>query len=198
MKNFVFAILFLAGCSNRSSNTNNGVTVSDSLTAQSINRSDINHSCCFQTEKDFLPFFPDSSADFRPDNEPRLIEMKCITDTMLVSNSARGYFDADGKMIVVTINDYCTTGEQQLFSDYDGMMHAYKDDKSVSEFNEFEEPGQHYGFACYVPVNDIAVLSIVVDKRFIVEIIQHEATSTKSVMKMLEYVPVKELAMFRK
>lgn len=166
--------------------------------AVAMDRSDIHHSCCFQSEKDFLPFFPDSSADFRPDNSARDIELKCVTDTMLVSSSTKGYRNTKDELVSVKISDYCSIGEQQLDTNYSGMLHAYKNDPFANEYNEFEVPGTYYGFACYLPANKLAILTIVVDKRFVIEIIQHQASSSKSVMKMLEYIPVNELALYRR
>lgn len=196
---FFTIILLLAACGNNGNRPHRD-SLPDDLTVKEYaeDRSDIHHSCCFQSEKDFLPFFPDSSADFRPDKGARDIELKCVTDTLLVSSSTKGYLTADHQLVSVKISDYCAIGEQQLDTNYIGLLRAYRQDKTSSEFNEFEVAGIYYGFACYLPSNKLALLTIVVDKRFTVEITQHQAASSKSVMKMLEYIPVSELAQYKR
>lgn len=168
----------------------------DTITTHDL--SDINHSCCFTSEEDFLPFFPDSSADFRFDNEARVTNLKCISDTMLASQSVRGYLDSDGKTVTVGIDDYCAVGPALLDSDYVHMMRAYRDDKTVTEYNEFEMPGLYHGFVSYQKGIKLAIVTLVVDQRFMVEIVAQQATGSRSVMKMLDYIPVKSLAAWNK
>lgn len=161
-------------------------------------RHDVNGCCCFTTEEEFLRFMPDSSADFVPVINDTLIELWCEEDTTQLSSVTIGYKDKQNHVLHAGISDYCPALNPSLDSGYYLHLMGFKNSPTVGEFNEFEIPGIAYGFTAYEPNNNYATAMIIVDKRFAVSITQYETSSTKSVIKMIEYFNFKELAAFKK
>lgn len=169
--------------------------LNDSLQA-TIDRRDANHSCCFQNEKDFAPFFPDTCGKFTLQPLPS-VALKCVTDTLTHSSARYGYANAEGHLITVTLADYCTA-PQMLQTDYSLLFERYKNAGSKSEFNEFDVPASHHGFTHFDNKTRTATLVIVVDKRFIVEIDDQVCENTKSVLTIYEQLPIDLLVAYRR
>lgn len=164
--------------------------------SSSGNRADLNTSCCFQSEKDFTPFFPDTCGKFTLQPLPS-VALKCVTDTLTHSSARYGYANAEGHLITVTLADYCTS-PQMLQTDYSLQFERCKNAGSKSEFNEFDVPDSHHGFTHFDDVTRTATLVIVVDKRFIVEIDDQVCANTKSVLTIYEKLPLASLAAYGK
>lgn len=188
------ALLFSCGTPDtQSSDADTTPTAKDSSVV--INdRADIHQSCCFQTEKDFLLFFPDTIGEFIG-MDGRAVEMKCITDTMEHSSSMKSYVNAKGHVVTVTITDYCATPDI-LRTDYHVKFESYKGLERQGEFNEFEVAGYYHGFSHYDSDIRLAALVVVVDNRFEVEIVDQVCDNTKNVLVIYDALPLKELSEF--
>ncbi len=165
--------------------------LADSFSA-AYDRTDINHCCCFQNEKEFDTFFPSACGNFSRIDE-RTTNLYCLTDTLLRTYAVQAYADGNDHNVVVYINDYCNTPDA-LDGDYI-LSHEIK--KNVPEFNEFDG-GSYYGFTCYDKNKQEAYLIVVVDKRFTVEILDQVCENTKNVLAIYKALPLTELSEFGK
>lgn len=190
----VGALAFSCGTPDTQSPDADTTRISKDSSVAINDRADIHQSCCFQTEKDFLPFFPDTIGGFIG-MDGRTAEMKCITDTMAHSTSMKSYVNAKGHVVTVTITDYCATPDI-LRTDYHIKFESYTGLERQGEFNEFEVAGYYHGFSHFDSDIRLAALVVVVDNRFEVEIIDQVCDNTKNVLMIYEALPLKELSEF--
>jgi hypothetical protein len=194
----ILSLIFLAACSGVDSTNLNKDSAAENVDSTTVidSRADVNQCCCFQSEKDFLAFFPDVCGSFI--GQPgRTVEMKCITDTITQSNSTKTYANREGHIVAVTITDYCSTVET-LRTDFALIFEHYKGLERQGEFNEFEVSGSYHGFSHFDPGARLAVVYVVVDNRFLVDIVDQQCENTKNVLMVYEHLPLQELAAFRK
>jgi hypothetical protein len=185
----VVVVLFLTSCTNQSDEYRHDSIEHSKDSLQNIaDRKDKQKKCCFQTADEFTQFLPDTLSGFTKHNTESLLP---CTDDTLAHNSARAeYIDERGHMLVIRITEYCPA-PFMLASDY---SLKYEMHKSTAEFNEFDVPPTHHGFATYDKSKSTAYLLVEVDERFLVEITDQVCDNTKSVVKVFESLPLDKLA----
>lgn len=188
------SLILLCGCGNSapvSDNADSSIGLNDSVRTNT-ERADINQTCCFTSPEEFLQFLPDTiESFFSVEDHPLIL---CPGDTALHSTTTRIYSDESGHQIAVAIVDFCNTQ-----TDVDLWYSTNRAGANAfSEFNEFDIPESHYGLCYYDSKTKGAVVLVIVDNRFGIEIFDAKTSNSKTVLMFYGHLPLKELAGFKK